>query len=161
MISDGLGEADTQEDEHENEAEDETPQRSTKRPLGKRKRGAVPSKAELVMEEAVSILKTTANPKQPVDDEEIFGRNIACGLRKIKDERSKEFAKVKMQEIIFQAQFGLLSAGAQSYPQNRFISHNVPQQSHNWMERLHSPISPSPSVYGQVQHTPPPPNFLP
>ena len=85
------------------EVEEGETQRSTKRPLGKRKReSAVPSKAEAVMNEAVPILKATASqPSDPIDDEEIFGRNIACGLRKIKDERSKEFAKVKLQEIIW------------------------------------------------------------
>lgn len=104
------------------------------------------------MEEAVSVLKTAVKPKESVDEEEIFGRNIACGLRKIKDERSKELAKVKMQEIIFQAQFGLLHTGAQPYSQNRFVPNNIPQQAHTWVDMMHSPISPGQSIYGQVRH---------
>ena len=87
--------------------EDEMQQRSTKRPLPKRKRHTKTT-AECVMDETMSVLKAFVGKKQTLDDNDIFGQNIACGLRKITDARSKELAKVKIQEIIFQAQFGLL-----------------------------------------------------
>ena len=43
-----------------------------------------------------------------MDADQRFGQNIAVGLRNITDDKSKEYVKVKMQELIFQAQFGLL-----------------------------------------------------
>ena len=43
-----------------------------------------------------------------MDADQRFGQNIAAGLRNITDDKSKEYVKVKMQELIFQAQFGLL-----------------------------------------------------
>ena len=131
------------------EVEEGETQQSTKRPLGKQKReSAVPSKAEAVMNEAVTILKATASQSSdPIDDEEIFDRNIACGSRKIKDGRSKEFAKVKLQEIIFQAQFGLLTSAQHQ--------HDAPiqqQQLHTWVYTLKSPLLPNSSVYSHTQH---------
>ncbi len=43
-----------------------------------------------------------------VDADEAFGQTVTAILRKIGDNRCKEFAKVKIQAIIFQAQFGML-----------------------------------------------------
>ena len=43
-----------------------------------------------------------------MDADQRFGQNIAAGLRNITDDKSKEYVKVKMQELIFQAQFALL-----------------------------------------------------
>ena len=43
-----------------------------------------------------------------MDADQRFGQNIAAGLRNITDDKSKEYVKVKMQELIFQAQFGSL-----------------------------------------------------
>ena len=56
------------------------------------------------MDEAMSILRSKKNKVQNPD--KAFGMNIGASLRSISNMKNKEFAKVKIQEIIFQAQFG-------------------------------------------------------
>ena len=57
-----------------------------------------------MMDEAMSILRSKKNKVQ--DPDEAFGMTIGASLRSTSNIRNKEFAKVKIQEIIFQAQFG-------------------------------------------------------
>lgn len=132
--------------------------KSTKRPLSTRKRNrdneSVRSKAEVVMDEAISVLKDSAKKTQKLDDEDIFGQNIACGLRKVTDDRCREFAKVKLQEIIFQAQFGLLTPSNQHYHTYPNMAHGF-QNFHTTPQQRHFVQSPSSSTYSNQQsHSP-------
>ena len=54
-----------------------------------------------MMDEAMSILQSKKNKVQ--DPDEAFGMTIGASLWSISNIQNKEFAKVKMQEIIFQA----------------------------------------------------------
>ena len=79
-------------------------------PLKKRKAGP-----ELVMEQAVSVLaqikaRSTENSSAPVpqheeDGDDIFGKHVAREMRQIKDLRAKGLARVKIQQLLYDAQF--------------------------------------------------------
>ena len=56
-----------------------------------------------MMDEAMSILRFKKIKVQ--DPDEAFGMTIGASLRSISNMQNNEFAKVKIQEIIFQAQF--------------------------------------------------------
>ena len=56
------------------------------------------------MDEAMSTLRSKKNKVQ--DPDEAFGMTIGASLRSISNIQNKEFAKIKIQEIIIQAQFG-------------------------------------------------------
>ena len=57
------------------------------------------------MDQAISVLT-----EKPIvlNAEEAFGRHVALSLLNIADRQSREFAKLKVQEILFQAQFDML-----------------------------------------------------
>ena len=58
---------------------------------------------------ATEALKHANSPAQPTvveDDEDIFGKHVANELRLITDMRSKQLTKLKIQSILFEAQFG-------------------------------------------------------
>ena len=57
-----------------------------------------------MMDEAMSILRSKKNKVQ--DSDEASGMTIGASLRSISSIQNKEFAKVKIQETIFQAQLG-------------------------------------------------------
>ena len=76
--------------------------RSTKEPLAKRRKKApVQTKEDVLLGNAVSNLDKI----RCEDPEDTFGKTVANGLRAIQDTRSREFAKLKIQEILFQCQF--------------------------------------------------------
>ena len=60
------------------------------------------------MYEAMSILRSKKTKVQ--DPDEAFGMTIGASLRSISNIQNKEFEKVKIEEIIFQAQFENLMA---------------------------------------------------
>ena len=92
-------------------------------------------------------------PKE-MDEDDAFANNVAFSLRKVTDQRSKEYAKVKIQEILYKAQFGLLLQPSVNYnypatttttPPIHF-QHQVPpipQQYHN-----STPLSPESPNFG-------------
>ena len=87
----------------------EQPKRkSTKHPLPREKKQKTEqkSKEDIMLDEAMSVL--AARKSRVADADEIFGQNVTASLRNIVDNRCKEFLKVKIQELIFQAQFGML-----------------------------------------------------
>ena len=98
--------------------------KSTKKPLPKNiKRKTEPkTKEDDLCDEVVTFLKSKRN--KSVDADKLFGQNIAAGLRNITDNKSKEYVKVKIQELIFQVKFGMLplpfsqNASHSSFPQN-------------------------------------------
>ena len=61
-----------------------------------------------MMYEAMSILRSKKTKVQ--DPDEAFGMTIGASLRSISNIQNKEFEKVKIEEIIFQAQFENLMA---------------------------------------------------
>ncbi len=63
---------------------------------------------DVIHEQARPVFTTVARRNNMVDADEIFGQNVTASLHNISDTRCKEFLKVKIQELIFQAQFGLL-----------------------------------------------------
>ena len=85
--------------------------RSTKKPLPGKKRikvsatnSDVTSKASAVMDSALEILneKKSKIPKHD-DAETVFGQHVANSLRTLPDEGAKEYAKLKIQEILYQS----------------------------------------------------------
>ena len=56
------------------------------------------------MDQAASFFQERRNRKN--DGDEIFGKNVACSLRKIENENLKEHAKLKIQQILFEAHCG-------------------------------------------------------
>ena len=40
------------------------------------------------------------------DGDKVFGKNVVCSLRKIKDENLRKYAKLKIQQFLFETQFG-------------------------------------------------------
>ena len=58
------------------------------------------------MDEAMSILRSKKNKVQDLD--EAFGMTTGASLRFISNIQNKEFSKVKIEEIIFQAQLEIL-----------------------------------------------------
>ncbi len=82
--------------------------RSTKKPLLKRKKkDDTITKENYLLDQAVSVFRAKQDKK--ADPEDVFGQNVAVGLRAISDKRSREFAKLKIHEVLFHAQFGMLS----------------------------------------------------
>ena len=73
-----------------------------------------------------------------------IGQSIGASLKSIPDHRSKEFVKVKIQEFIFQAQFGLLATP--QAPQTSFQMQPVQYQ-----RPLPSPVYGTPSPGAGVQ----------
>ena len=63
------------------------------------------SKSNVAINEAMSIL--AARSSNLANADEIFGQHVAASLRNIKDNKCKEYVKVKIQQIIFEAQFGM------------------------------------------------------
>jgi len=51
---------------------------------------------------------TTNGPSDDMDADEIFGRHVANELKLIRGMREKQFAKLQINNILFNAQFGLV-----------------------------------------------------
>ena len=81
-------------------------QRSTERPLTNKRKRTSTQKEDAMIEEAMSVLK--AGKTRHNDVEKVFGQSVGLSLQGIEDKRSKELSKLKIREIIFQAQFGML-----------------------------------------------------
>lgn len=99
---------DLQEDPDDDLIPEQQKRKSTKQPLprDKKQKTEQKSKEDVMLDEAMSILAARKN--RVADSDEIFGQNVTASLRNIADNRCKEFLKVKIQELIFQAQFGML-----------------------------------------------------
>ena len=63
-----------------------------------------------VLTKSLVLLENATNRKRPPDDdgEEIFGRHVAKSLKAITDKRSRELAKIKIQQILFDVEFGVI-----------------------------------------------------
>ncbi|XP_033855219.3 uncharacterized protein LOC117399894 [Acipenser ruthenus] len=66
----------------------------------------------LLLQEAVQAYKAASLPTTPLpaprfdDEEDIFGKHVANELRLVSNLRAKQFAKLQIQNILFEAQFG-------------------------------------------------------
>ena len=74
------------------------------------------------MNQAFSVLNDTGSKRKEIYADDAFGQHVALTLRKVADDRNKEFAKVQIQENLFKAQFGLL--GIPSQMQKELIPNN-------------------------------------
>lgn len=116
------------------EESEQTPIRSTKQPLQRnnnRKRQREKAREDEMLEQAMSVL--ASKKTKDVDADDLFGQSIGASLKSIPDQRSKEFLKVKIQELIFQAKFGILVT-----PQNTQAPFQM-QLHHQFQQPLHSP----------------------
>lgn len=92
---------------------------STKKPLAGRKRSESPSvtsTASAVMSSALDYLneKKKKGSDRFDDAEKVFGQHVASSLRSMKDEGTVEYAKLKIQQILFECRMG-----------NQYLSNNV------------------------------------
>ena len=67
-----------------------------------------------VLEKSLSVLEDVTNKRKiPMEEDGdiIFGKHVCQSLKDIKDKRSKELVKLKIQQLLFEAQFGNNSQG--------------------------------------------------
>lgn len=121
--------------------------KSTKRPLEKQQKSTEKIlKEDLLIDQALLALERKNVTQEDGDD--IFGKNVACSLRKISDEQLKEFTKLKIQEILFQARCGSVSQDPFS-TSNRFPAYNNQPPSYNYPFQVIQSNSPAEKVYEQ------------
>jgi hypothetical protein len=67
-----------------------------------------------VLEKSMLVLEDISNKRRSTADEEdgdvIFGKHVCQSLKEIKNMRSKEVAKLRIQQLLFDAQFNSASA---------------------------------------------------
>ena len=80
---------------------------STKRPIKDSNKAisAKKTKEDVVLDEALSALK--AVKEKNIDEDDVYGQTIAFSMRNIKNARQKAYAKIRIQQILFKAQFGV------------------------------------------------------
>ena len=64
---------------------------------------------DTVLEKSLEVLEDVSNKRKmkPAEDgDTIFGKHVCQSLKDIKDKRSKELVKLKIQQLLFEAQFG-------------------------------------------------------
>lgn len=63
------------------------------------------------MEKTMRVTESASNNiyHREMDEDEAFGRHVTSSFRNIYDTRSKEYAKVKIQEVLYKAKFGFLT----------------------------------------------------
>ena len=62
-----------------------------------------------VLEKSLSVLEDVTNKRKiPMEEDGdiIFGQHACQSLKDIKDKRSKELVKLRIQQLLFEAQFG-------------------------------------------------------
>ena len=62
-----------------------------------------------VLEKSLSVLEDVTNKRKiPMEEDGdiIFGKHVCQSLKDIKDKRSKELVKLRIQQLLFEAQFG-------------------------------------------------------
>ena len=95
-----------------------------KKPSLKRTREGTGSKDDTLTPKSVTILRSTK--EHELDEDDIYGQTIAFSMRRIKDHRRKSLAKIKIQEILYEAEFGQLGGS-----QNPEVSHFSLLQQHH------------------------------
>ena len=100
---------------------------SAKKPLPQ-KRKSSESQERILHEQPVYVVHSHKDKRD--DAEDIFGQHVAAGLRAVSNIRSRELAKLKIQEILFQAQFGVPGIPTQQTEINFHIQPSPDTQSH-------------------------------
>lgn len=72
------------------------------------------------MDKALSILESASTEQKENDADEAFGRTVGLQLKSIGNIQNSEYAKLKIQEILYQAQFGLLTQCLPQQPSAQF-----------------------------------------
>ena len=81
-----------------------------------------------VLNKSLALLESATNRKgQAEDAEEIFGRHVAESLKSITEQRSREVAKLKIQQLLFEAQFGGVQHGFNEQPNPCSAQSHAPQ----------------------------------
>lgn len=80
------------------------------------------------MDKALSVLESASKTtnESSVDADEAFGKTVGLQLKNIKDIQSKEFAKIKICELMYKAQFGLLRMQHMPSPTNPIHTMHLP-----------------------------------
>ena len=81
------------------------------------------------MDKALSVLQSASSKNESaivVDADEAFGQSIGLQLKNITNDQSKAYAKMKIYEVLFQAQFGVSGA---TQPQHSQLSQQQRQLS--------------------------------
>ncbi|XP_072018759.1 uncharacterized protein [Amphiura filiformis] len=101
---------DTGLDDHEEATETASPpsKRSSKNSNNEldRRRKKVKTKEGELLDLASGLLRRQAVDRKEEDADDVFGRHIAHELRNITDPRAKQLAKVQIQNILYEVQFG-------------------------------------------------------
>lgn len=106
IVTSGNHEGQNEEDKHIELNVTAVGKRSTKRPLDVKRKiyDEKRSKDDTAPDQAVIVLQDVN--KNQMDEDDVYGQTIAFSMRHIRDPMKKAFAKIKIQEIIYQAQFG-------------------------------------------------------
>ena len=133
-----LEDFDDEEKDHPIPIPEEAAVKSTKRPLPrKRMAGKIPE--DKMLDHAMSVLE--AKSRKKLDADELFAQSIDESLKSIPDRCIKEYVKVKMQELVFQAHIGLLSLPGQiNMAQTPYHSNN-PSPVPSYTSMIASPLS--------------------
>ena len=110
-----------------------------------------------MLNRAMNVLESKRE-KKPLGADELFGQSIGESLKEIVDVRWKEFVKLKIQELIFNAKVGLLSIPT---TQNLFSPTQQSRTSHNSSMSMPTPrniLTPSYSS-SSSNHSSPCPSF--
>ena len=105
--------------------------RSTKRPLSSKRKPSQISKEDDAINVAIGVLKK-AQTKNEEDSFDVFGKYIAHELRLLKNKFSQNWAKFKIQEVLYQAKVTSLSSQT---PKHIHAIH----QSNTFMQEVLSP----------------------
>ena len=83
-------------------------------------------KEDYALDQAVSFFRSKAESKMEDDAEDVFGKNVALSMKKINADSIREYTKLKIQELLYQARCGgLLSPQASmSMHQQYALSHS-------------------------------------
>ena len=76
-----------------------------------------------LLQKSLSVLEDVSNKKKrPIeeDGDVIFGKHVCQSLKDIKDKRSKELVKLKIQHLLFEAQYGDICNSQQEAANNNY-----------------------------------------
>ena len=82
--------------------------KSAKIPPPKKQKTNKTSKEAYLIDQRMGFFRSQVNKVDNAD--EIFGKNVVCSLKTINDDHTKEYANLKIQEILFQDHCGIGSS---------------------------------------------------
>ncbi|XP_057311137.1 uncharacterized protein LOC130648984 [Hydractinia symbiolongicarpus] len=123
---------------------------STKKPLPKKQKVSPKSSEDHMLKHAISVLEEKRGKTLSAD--ELYGRTLGESLKAIPDRMQKEYLKVKIQELLFQAQMGLLAVPSFRTPT---VQSPIPRNSSTHATQSYPPfVSPplSPVLQNMYRH---------